>query len=299
MPRVSVIIPTHNRSAFLRSAIRSVLAQTYQDFELIVVDDASTDDTAHVVDSFNNERITYLRHSVNRRVAAARNTGIGRAGGEFIAFLDDDDEWLPAKLAAQVTMLDSSAAVVGAVYSAFDQVDLYTHEILATSRPGKRGHILHELCLRNLIGTASTVCLRRTCLDEVGLFDEGIEFGEEYDLWIRIAHSFDFKYIDEVLVRYGVHTTRLSTNYAVMISGLEGQLRKHAAFFASDLPNYSRRYVALGALHCYKGDARRARSAFTEAIKASPLVLSNYLYFGLSLFGASIFRKVREPRRGR
>src|SRR5258705_13939604 len=105
MSQVSVVIPTHNRSEFLRSAIASVLGQTYQDFELIVVDDASTDSTAEVVVSFNDSRIKFIRHQTNQGGSAARNTGIRASKCDYIAFLDDDDEWSPRKLSKQVEVL--------------------------------------------------------------------------------------------------------------------------------------------------------------------------------------------------
>jgi len=275
-----------------------VLNQTYTDLEIVIVDDASTDDTEAVAAQLPDSRIRYVRHPVNRRIARARNTGLMNSSGEYIAFLDDDDEWLPTKLAEQVTALDSSAEIVGAVYTGFAQIELSTQEVLATIRPGKRGHILHELCVRNWIGTASTVCLRRRCFDDVGLFDEEMEFGEEYDMWIRIAHRFDFRYIDKVLVRYGVHSNRLSTNYAAMIEGLERQLAKHSSFFAIDRANHSRRYAVLGTLYCYCGNTSYGRRAFAKAIRASPLALRSYFYLGLTLLGVRGFRAVRGPRRG-
>src|SRR5207237_7043535 len=117
MPKVSVIIPTHNRSGFLRLAVLSVLKQTFPDFELVIVDDASGDDTPAVVKRFEDPRIRYIRHERNLRIAAARNTGISNSTGEYVAFLDDDDEWLPSKLQKQVSALDHSASTVGAVYT--------------------------------------------------------------------------------------------------------------------------------------------------------------------------------------
>ena len=98
MPDVSVIIPTYDRSEFLRTAIASVLAQTLQDFEIIVVDDASADDTQEVVGNLDDGRIRYIRHEINKGVAATRNTGVLNSKGKYIAFLDDDDKWFPEKL---------------------------------------------------------------------------------------------------------------------------------------------------------------------------------------------------------
>src|SRR5215471_4938106 len=289
MPKVSVVIPTYNRARFLPVAIRSVLRQTFKDFEILIIDDASSDDTEAVVEGIGDSRIRYIRHEQNRRISGARNTGVRNSTGEYIAFLDDDDEWVPDKLARQVGVLDGAAQIVGAVYTAFAQVDVATEEVLGVVTPTQRGHILHALCVRNCVGTASTVCLRRQCFEDVGLFDESVAFGEEYDMWIRVAHRFDFTYINEPLVRYGVHGGRLSVNYPIMISGLERQLQKHAAFFSADPSNHSRRYISLGRLYCYSGDAARGRQAFLEAIRLSPAVIKHYLYFGLALLGARGF----------
>ena len=134
MGGVSVIIPTYNRAACLKLALASVLNQTYQNFEIIVVDDASTDGTADVVRGFADARITYVRHDVNRGKvgagAAARNSGIARAQGTYIAFLDDDDEWLPEKLARQVAVLDRGPRSVGAIYTGFVKIDQATGQIV-------------------------------------------------------------------------------------------------------------------------------------------------------------------------
>ena len=116
LPKVSVVIPTHDRAHLVGRAIRSVLAQTFQDFEIIVVDDCSVDNTKEVVQSLADSRIRYLRHEINRGGSAARNTGIGAARGEWIAFLDSDDEWLPKKLEKQLEMgYTTDLSNVGAV----------------------------------------------------------------------------------------------------------------------------------------------------------------------------------------
>src|SRR3989442_437688 len=104
MSKVSVIIPTYNRAEFLGLALTSVLNQTFQDFEILIIDDNSQDSTQEVVTNFGDERIKYIRHDVNKRVAAARNTGVANSNGEYIAFLDDDDEWFPDKLQIQLDL---------------------------------------------------------------------------------------------------------------------------------------------------------------------------------------------------
>src|SRR2546429_9117536 len=117
MPKVSVIIPTYNRAEFLCSAITSVLNQTFHNFEIIVVDDASQDHTREVMNSLGDKRIRYIRHEKNKGVAATRNTGLVNAKGTYIAFLDDDDEWLPEKLQKQFNLLESCQNIVGVVYT--------------------------------------------------------------------------------------------------------------------------------------------------------------------------------------
>lgn len=293
MPRVSVVIPTHRRPKLLAAAIQSVLGQTFQDFEIVVVDDASGDNTEEVVRSFRDSRIHYIAHNNTWKVAAARNTGVLNSLGEIIAFLDDDDEWLPDKLQQQVAVLDRCAAITGVVYTGFQKIDRQSGRVIATVTPSCEGHILYEL-RRNCVGTASTVALRRTCLDEVGLFDETIEFGEEYDMWIRIAHSFDFAQIPEPLVRYSVHGVRLSTNFDVMIRGLERQFQKHLGFFSAYPFEFSRRYLELGSLYCQTGRMKPGRRAFLEAIRLAPHRLKSYRFLSLSLLGPRVFRAVMK-----
>jgi len=296
MPAVSVIIPTFNRADLLPKAVGSVLSQTFQDLEIVVVDDASGDCTPAVVHGLGDRRIRYVRHPANRGIAAARNTGVAHASGRYLAFLDDDDEWLPRKLELQVGILTDSPRSVGAVYSAFEQIDMTTGNRVAVVRPGKSGHILNELCMKNWIGTASTVCLKRECLEEAGPFDERVTFGEEYDMWIRVAHRYDFKYIDEILVRYGVHPVQLSTNYQAIIGGLREQLHKHRDFFALDPGNYSRRFANLGVLYCYVGETARGRQAFYSGIRVTPFAGKLYAYLALSLLGTRVFRSLQGPR---
>src|SRR5215470_6206596 len=115
MPKVSVIIPTHNRAEFLRSAITSVLNQTFQDFEIIIIDDVSKDHTREVITNFNDTRIKLIHNQVSKGAAGSRNIGIMNAICEYIAFLDDDDEWLPEKLKIQTCLLDNSSQEVGGI----------------------------------------------------------------------------------------------------------------------------------------------------------------------------------------
>jgi glycosyltransferase involved in cell wall biosynthesis len=296
MPQVSVVIPTYNRAEFLRSAIASVLNQTYQDFEIIVVDDGSKDNTEDVVCHFNNRKIRYVRHETNKGVTVARNTGVLNSKGAIIAFLDDDDEWLPQKLTRQMAVLRRSPLQTGAVYTGLLRVDHRTGKILGEWIPTKRGDLFDELCFENCVGTASTVLLRKECFNTLGLFDEDICFGEEYDMWIRVSKRFLFECVNEPLVKYRVHPAKLSTNYELVISGLEAQLRKHEVFFRSNKKGYSYRYLSLGTLYCYVGNMGRGRVAFLTAIKLYPWGLRHYYNWCLSLLSAAYFKKLKQAR---
>lgn len=207
MPRVSVIIPTYNRKDFLLEAVDSVLAQTYEDFELIVVDDGSTDDTEEVLTS-NDERLIYI-YQVNRGVSAARNRGIELARGEFIAFLDSDDLWLPTKLQVQVAFMDQH----------HEAEICYTDEVWI--RHGvrvnpKRKHAkysgwIYPHCLTLCIISPSSALIRRGFFEEVGTFDPHLPVCEDYDFWLRVTSRIPVFFIPQrLIVKRGGHPDQLS-----------------------------------------------------------------------------------------
>jgi glycosyltransferase involved in cell wall biosynthesis len=211
LPRVSVIIPTHNRSKLLRVAIESVLAQTYPNIEAIVVDDGSTDDTVVMMAQYAG-RVTYLKQT-NQDVAAARNTGIRAASGEYLTFLDDDDLILPTKIERQVQILASRPAV-GLVHCGYYHIDE------AGNRVDKmvflpEGEVLKELVCRNFIWAGAPL-LRRQCIEWVGPFDEEIPaISADWDMWLRIAQAgFLFACVQEPLGAYRIQRDSMLANVA-------------------------------------------------------------------------------------
>ncbi|MBI5896658.1 MAG: glycosyltransferase family 2 protein [Desulfobacterales bacterium] len=192
-PLVSVVVPTFNRAGEVAQAIDSVLAQTYPHWELIVVDDGSQDDTPRGLAAYG-PRIRTIRQE-NRGVSAARNRGILAAGGQFIALLDSDDYWLPDKLAAQIACFQRHPALMLC----------QTEEIWI--RNGRRVNPKLPLCLIS----PSAVMLRRSLLDEVGLFDETLPACEDYDLWLRITWKYPVGLIETpLIVKRGGHADQLS-----------------------------------------------------------------------------------------
>jgi glycosyltransferase involved in cell wall biosynthesis len=214
-PLVSVVVTAYNHGRYIQETLRSVFAQTYPHFEVIVVDDGSTDDTSTKLQAFN-DRIFYV-HQENQGVAASRNTGVQKARGEFIALLDGDDLWEPGKLAIQIESLKRSpragfAAVNG---QEFDQhgvtgrqlVDRELLEWLASSTCGPHGKELSGSCYRlflvfNRISTVSQVMFPRSVLDRVGPSDSSFRTGSDYDLYLRILKDHDIVVINESLTRW-------------------------------------------------------------------------------------------------
>jgi glycosyltransferase involved in cell wall biosynthesis len=294
MPKVSVIIPTFNRAEFLHSAITSVLNQTFQDFEILVIDDASEDQTQEVVNRFHDTRITYLHHEANRGEACARNSGIVNSKGEFIAFLDDDDSWLPDKLNLQVNMLNGSNAKIGLIYSGFRVIDGKSKMILSDRIPDKRGEVYENILYGNFVGTPSTVILRRDCINKVGLFDRNIAYGLDHDLWIRIAKCYHFDCIRSSLVLYHRHENRLSNNPAIKAKGLEDMVKKYGKHIIMKNKYYQNSYLSIGVQFCYNGDIRNGIKAFVNAIRVKPFNIRNYFNLGCALFGAKNFRRMKS-----
>lgn len=294
MSKVSVVIPTYNRAEFLRSAISSVLKQTYKDFEIIVVDDASSDHTSKVVNGFNCEGMRYIRHRSNKGEAQARNTGMLNASGDYIAFLDDDDEWLPEKLAAQVRILDNSPEELGLVYSGYFILDVNSRKALGQRNPSKRGYIYESILRGNLIGSPSTVVLRRKCLDKVGMFDQNISYGLDHDLWIRISRYYRFEYVDKPLVKYHIHPSRLSTNPEIKAKGIVDMINKYGKRVILENRYYRNSFLSIGIEFCEKGSMVEGRKMLLKAIRYNPRRIHSYFYFLISLLNHHNFLKLKR-----
>jgi glycosyltransferase involved in cell wall biosynthesis len=228
-PTVSVVIPTYNRAGVIGKPIRSILAQSYQDFEIIVVDDCSNDDTETVLASFNDPRIRYLRHQSNSGAAVARNTGIENSTGDYIAFLDSDDEWLPEKLAKQLHLFQQCGSEVGFIYTGFAAVDEF-NQVKRVVSSSYRGSLSDRLLYSNFIGTPSTVMVKRNYLQQVQGFDPNMpSFIEDMDLWLRLSEQCQFEVIPEVLTRYAYSDAgdRLTLNHQSVVAGTLAFIHKH------------------------------------------------------------------------
>ena len=206
-PQVSVIIPTYNRAWVLEEAIDSVLAQDYTEFELIVVDDGSTDQTFDVLESYRND-IKVLSQK-NKGVSAARNRGIAEASGNFIAFLDSDDLWLSQKLSVQIDFFNQTP---DALICQTEEVWIRNgFRVNPKKRHKKPSGMIFKPSLRLCLVSPSAVMIRRHLLDRVGRFDETLPACEDYDLWLRISCRFPIHLIDTpLIIKRGGHDDQLS-----------------------------------------------------------------------------------------
>jgi len=295
MPKVSVIIPTHNRADFLESSIESVLSQTYNDFEVIVVDDNSCDHTHEVVKNFRDIRIRYILHLENKGPSAARNTAIAASKGDFIAFLDDDDEWMPHKLQKQILVLDKSLSNVCGVYTNRLVIDKANKKVVSTNLRSNKlhGNLLCQLVFQNPISTGSLL-LKKNCLDQVGYFDESMYYMEDRDLWIRLSMKWDFEYIDEPLTKIHLHSNKLSNNLRGQIAGREKFLEKYHHLLSKDRKNWSKLHILQGAQYCQLKNLKKGRQNIIKGIKIYAFNLNAYLHLFSSILGINAYLYLRR-----
>jgi glycosyltransferase involved in cell wall biosynthesis len=274
----------------IEKAINSVLKQTYQDFEIIVIDDGSTDNTEEVIRSFPDKRIKYIKkYKKNRGISVARNVGIKIARGKYIALLDSDDEWLPEKLDKQVKVLQSESPEVGVVYSNLCYIDENGKSMNKLLNRKKEGYIYEDLLGRNYVGTPSTLLIRKECFHRVGLFDDLLNAQEDWDMWIRIAKYYRFALIKVPLVKYRKHSDQISKNLGVKIITANRILVKYANELEIRRGAHSKHCFYIGNRFCHMGKTKEGRRYLLKAILLYPFCIRYYICIAGSLFGPKCF----------
>jgi glycosyltransferase involved in cell wall biosynthesis len=285
-PVVSVIIPTYNRVGVLRRSIQSVLAQTYRDFELIIVDDGSTDNTEEVVRSYSDPRIRFIRQEKNRGAAVAYNIGIKAAHGEYIALLDSDDEWLPKKLERQMELFQQDKK---------GDLGLVLCEVLALGRHGD-SHIIPKLNLltreallphRRDGGYCTLQFLIKCNLAEAELyFDEELKDANEWDLLVRLSPICRFDYVPEPLARIHISADSMTGNKInrlkaslKILEKYDAELKAHPAALGRHHFDIALRY------HLVAKEMHYVRHYLLAAIRAYPRYPTQYFALAFSLFG--------------
>lgn len=270
-PLVSVILPTYNRAKTLDRAIHSVLTQTFRDFELIITDDGSTDESRCILARYSGLPNVRVISSPHRGCSAARNLGVTASKAPLIAFQDSDDEWLPSNLEKAVPPLSSSARGVGLFYSNMIRIHEDGSSSDWRSPEVHRGGLVSESTLDYQvagIGIQAAV-IKRTCFDQVGLFDEALPRFIDLDLFIRISDYFEFYHHDEPLVRYYA-TDGISTDTQALVRARQYLLRKYRKRLRVHRHHLAHQYLLLADALRRNGSTHRGRALAAMALLASP-----------------------------
>ncbi len=302
-PKISVIISTYNRANLLPRTIKSVLNQTFQNFELIIIDDASTDSTEEVVKSFNDSRVIYIKNKKNwGGPARPKNIGIEKAQGEFVAFLDDDDEWLPQKLEKQLKIFEESKKNLGLVacYALDVCVDKNVVNKYKITIPKNCSNVFPLILEKCFIHSTSSVLIKKQVLTKLGYFDENLKVTDDWELWIRILKEYEFDFVAEPLFKYYFHGKNVSETINVLqrIKEIEYILEKYKIFYEQYPRAKAGALRHMGTDYLLAGDIVKARCFFYKSIRQAPFFLRNYINLLVSFLGIKIYIKIFRKKRG-
>jgi glycosyltransferase involved in cell wall biosynthesis len=298
---VSVVIPTYNRAELVERAVYSVLSQTYPNLEVIIVDDASTDDTQGRIKALQqiDHRIQYFRHESNRGAQAARNTGIQAAKGMYIAFLDSDDEWLPQKLYLQMALFSREGVSPGVIYCGLQEVSI-DGKMLEQYLPKIRGSIYPQ-ALSDWVAGTDTLVVRKDILEKVHGFDENVHAFQEWDLCIRLARECQFDFVPECLTLYHQHA--LPSISKDRLRDAYGYLGVVNTYHEEILRECGRRtlsehYLRIGRFFISADRFDLARAYFLESIRCYPLKIKAMMHFSVLLLGKNVYSSLRAHNHG-
>lgn len=303
-----MIFPCYNGERWLRNAIESVLEQSYRDFELVIIDDGSTDNTPNIISSYASHKRVHCIFQENRGFSAANNRGIIESEGSFVGFIGQDDLWLPHKLQEQMDY-QKKHEDVDLIHSNLYHIN--SNGIVTRKRNPKipdflsTRELIEYLFFRNFI-CFQTAIVRRECFQDVGLFDERMVAFSDHDLWLRIANKFKFGYIDRPLVKKRYHQNQLmktGKESAIRDEFLIAQKAVNRYPFLAELKRkrFSKLYLSLGLTLLEKGDKAKAKNQFIKSMRChlfhpqsilGSLVPSFYLFVRKGLFKLrNLFRR--------
>jgi glycosyltransferase involved in cell wall biosynthesis len=288
-PRVSVVMPVYNVETYVAEAIQSVLNQTFEDFELLIVDDGGSDRSFAICEAFSDPRISIIQQR-NRGLAGARNTGIGYARGDYVALLDSDDRWDPTKLALHLIHLDANPDV-GVSYCGSRFIDQRGNPLRQRQSPKLSGITVEDILCRNPVGNGSAAVIRKSVLDAVAFphpedflrlcyFDEAFRQSEDIELWVRLALTLDCKFegISPPLTEYRIVAAGLSANIVRQFESWQTMMDKTEQYASGFIDRHGTnarafqlRYLARRAVQM--GDGSFALSLLRQSIAASHVVL--------------------------
>ena len=280
----------------LLRALDSVIAQTYSDMEIIVVDDSPSDypfrtDIKAAIEKRKKEypgiSINYIVHPKNMGACVARNTGLSAAKGEYVAYLDDDDEWLPDKTEKQLEVIQQSKAAL--VYCGSLCIDDNTGEYCFGKKEYIKGKLLDRLLYSNFIESTSYPLIRKECLLDVGGFDPLMQSAQDYDVWLRLAEKYEIDYVKEPLVKYHLHDgERITSNPNKKIHGLERINEKYANYLAKDRKLWWKRHIVTARYYVLDNNAKKALSIWWKCVCRCPGYIYQNICYLFSIMQAII-----------
>lgn len=267
MAKVDVIIPAYNAARFLPAALDSVLAQTFPDWQIVLVDDGSVDGTADLVAGYTEKlggRLTYIRQA-NAGLPAARNRAIRSASSEFLALLDADDVWLPRRLEASLESFAGNPKA-GLSYGLIEQIDMegVVRRTFGRRRRYPEGKVASAIYRRTMDLPCPTVTFRRESVGQVGMFDETMRATEDRDLWLRIAQRYEVAFVPEVIAHYRVSPQAMTTDPNRMFAAQMQFVDKH---YGTPGCGFWSRRVALSCIYRQKAEALATRGDLPSAVR--------------------------------
>lgn len=297
-PLVSVIIPTYKRSDYLIRAIESVLNQTYSPIEIVIVDDNDGDndfrkETKKGLEKYiSNDVVRYVEHEKNKGLAAARNSGIKIAKGEYIAFLDDDDEFLPEKTAQQMNCFQKNESTLGLVYGSYIRFEIDTNSERII-KPKFKGD-LSEILGVNHIGPPSMVMCKTEAVLKVAGFDESLVAREDIDFYYRLAKYYTIDYVDETVMKYYIHPNNMSKHYADKLDYMLLFMNRYSSELKKPSLRWSEVNERLAELYAINGHRIKAVRTFLIAFVNRPKRFTLLAKAALSILGAKRYKKIRN-----
>jgi glycosyltransferase involved in cell wall biosynthesis len=304
MPKVSVIIPAYNSMTYLPKTLESVLRQTFTDFEVLIINDGSSDNIVEWALQIADPRVRLISQP-NQGVSVARNIGITHAQGEYIAFLDADDLWQPTKLEKQVRCLEDDPAA-GLVYTWTAFIDESDQPTGVSIVSHAEGNVWKQIVVRDMISTGSSPMTRRECIASVGVFDANISIGEDRDMWTRIAARYPFAVVKEPLTLYRRHSRNTTKNSKKIVHELRQVIEK--SFHSAPLELLYLRNQSYGWMNFFaawsalleENNYKDAINYRRQAILHYPQIRYTFIYLRLSLaiaiirwFGSQAYEEVR------
>ena len=290
-PIVSVVIPTYNRAEFITRSVKSALKQTIKNIEVIVVSDGSTDNTDKIISNINDERLRYIKLFENKGAPAARNIGLKNSKGQYICFLDSDDEILPSKLEKQLEVFNNLKEKKSIVYCGFYYIYSKTNEAIKEIIPKEKGDIYYKIIENNCVGSP-TPLVHRECFEKSGMFDESLESCQDWDMWIRLSKYYNFYFIPECLANVYIHGNQISTDIKKKIVGRKKLLQKYNEDISLDKSVFSWHLRRLGFYMCMDGQELNGRNILLKAIKVDPINWRGYAHIILSYLSKNLYKEL-------